>query len=93
MADNKFLDPAGLYAGGYTSDIKNPNTARGSNQRGIIQIVVTAGDVQFQGKVQADAPWVTVKTYATNTIEEAVLMPLMRVVVADEAVVYLTEAK
>lgn len=88
-----FGDPAGAYTGGYTSLTRHPNTARGSNQRGIIQVVITTGTVEFQGKVHHDAPWVVVKTYNVNTIEEAVLMPHMRVVVSDEAKVYITESK
>jgi len=93
-----FADPAGLYTGGYTSNIRHPNTARGSNQRGIIQVIITTqGDtVDFQGKVHPDAPWVTVKSYSANTIEEAVLMPHMRVVTSaasDEIKVYITESK
>ena len=88
-----FADPAGLYTGGYISNARHPNTARGSNQRGIIQVIITSGTVDFQGKVHHNAPWVTVKTYSANTIEEAVLMPHMRVVATDAAKVFITESK
>jgi hypothetical protein len=90
-----FRDPADLYTGGYTSQIRHPDTARGSNQRGIIQVVITDGSAEFQGKVNQNAPWITVKTYTTDAIEEAVLMPHMRIVATGTTTckVYLSESK
>lgn len=84
----KFIDSTdGLY-NGYTSDVQMPNTS-GNNQRGIVQVSITTGTVDLQARITSDAPWVTLKTYSADALEEVVLAPYWRVIASDEAVAWL----
>ena len=74
----KFIDPAGLYTGPYTSEVYQPNTS-GNNQKGVFQCDITTGTVALEGKADSAAPWATVTTYSASTIAEVVLTPYMRV--------------
>ena len=86
----KFIDSTdGLY-NGYTSDAIMPNTS-GNNQRGVIQMSITTGTVDLQARVDSAAPWMTLKTYSADAIEEVVMSPYFRVVASDEAVAWLGE--
>ena len=88
----KFIDGTdGLYDG-YTSDVIMPDTS-GNNQRGVVQVDITTGTLDLQARVASDAPWVTLKTYAADALEEVVLAPYFRVVASDAAVAWLVETK
>jgi hypothetical protein len=79
----QFKDPAGVYSGGYTSDIIMPRTNR--NQRGVAQVTVTTGTVELQGRADSAAPFITFKTYNASGLDEVVLAPYMRVLVSSDS--------
>jgi len=80
------------YTGGYTSDVIKANANPNSNQRrGAIQVDITSGTVDLQMRLVDEAPWMTVKTYSADTLEEVVLAPQMRVVASDAAEAWLAE--
>lgn len=89
----KFIDPNGTYTGGYTSDIIMPNTSK--NQRGVVQIDMTVGTADLQGRADSAAPFVSMKTYSAAALDEVVLAPYMRVVVSTDgdAVCYISETR
>jgi archaeosine-15-forming tRNA-guanine transglycosylase len=66
----------------------NPNS---NNRRGAIQVDITSGTVDLQMRLVDEAPWMTVKTYSADTVEEVVLAPQMRVVASDSAEVWIAE--
>ena len=88
----KFIDSTDGAYDGYTSDVMMPDTS-GNNQRGIFQASITDGTVDLQARVAGDAPWVTLKSYSADAMEEVVLAPYFRVVASDEAVAWLVETK
>lgn len=91
-----FVDPAGDYTGGYTSDTVQPVFAASTSNitRGVFQVdVEVAGPVSLQMRVSEDADWVEVGVYTTNSIEEVVLGNFMRVVVTGDAKAWLGETK
>ena len=80
------------YVGGYTSSVVKGNLNHNSNQpRGVIQVDITSGTVDLQMRLTDEAPWFTIKTYTTDTVEEVVLAPQMRVVASADAEVWLAE--
>lgn len=87
----QFKDPSGVYSGGYTSDIIMPRTNR--NQRGVVQVNLTSGTVDLQGRADSSAPFVSMKTYTTSGLDEVVLAPYMRIFVSSDSdgVGYLAE--
>lgn len=88
----KFLDSSdGLY-NGYTSDVIMPNVS-GNNQRGVVQVSITSGTIDLQARAASEAPWVTLKTYSADALEEVVLAPFFRVVASGEATAWLAETK
>lgn len=88
----KFIDSTdGLY-NGYTSDTIMPDTS-GNNQRGIVQVSVTSGTLDLQARADSSAPFVTLKTYSADALEEVVLAPYFRVIASDEATAWLVESK
>jgi hypothetical protein len=38
-----------------------------------------------------EAPWMTVKTYSADTVEEVVLAPQMRIIASDSAEIWIAE--
>jgi len=87
----KFFSSTG-YTGGYTSDTIKGNEYDSSNEpRGVLQIVVTAGSAELQMRLVDEAPWVTIKSYTVDTVEEIVIAPQMRVVATDSAEVWVAE--
>ncbi len=89
----QFIDPAGLYTGGYTSHMLQSTDKKLMCfiTRGVIQVQLTSGTVQLQMRLSTDAPWFTVRTYDTDMIEEIVISNFLQVVVSDAAVVWLGE--
>tara|TARA_R100000544_G_C2211491_1_gene52218 strand:- start:349 stop:621 length:273 start_codon:yes stop_codon:yes gene_type:complete len=87
----QFKDPAGTYSGGYTSEIVMPNT--NNNPRGVVQVNLTSGSVDLQGRADSSAPFVSMKTYTTSGLDEVVLAPYMRIFVSSDSdgVGYLAE--
>lgn len=85
----KFMDPAGTFTGGYTSDEIMPRTNR--NQRGVVQVSLSTGSVELQGRADSAAPWVTLKTYSASALDEVVLAPYMRIVASTDGVAWLSE--
>ena len=87
----QFKDPAGTYSGGYTSEIVMPNTNK--NQRGVVQVNLTSGSVDLQGRADSLAPFVSMKTYTTSGLDEVVLAPYMRVFVSadSDGVAYISD--
>jgi len=79
----QFKDPNGVYSGGYTSDIIMPNTNK--NQRGVVQVNLTTGTVDLQGRADSSAPFVSMKTYTTAGLDEVVLAPYMRIFVSSDS--------
>jgi len=79
----KFKDSSGTYTGGYTSEVIMPRTSR--NQRGVVQIQMTSGTVELQGRADSAAPFVTFKTYEAEGLDEVVLAPYMRVIVSTDS--------
>jgi len=92
-SSRKFIDPAGTYTGGYSSNTLNPTAAshRSIQTRGVIQVDIASGTVVLQMRVADTANWVTVKTYAASAIDEIVLANSMRVVASAAASAYLGE--
>lgn len=91
-----FVDPAGDYVGGYTSETVEAAHRRGQNNttRGVIQAnVEVAGPVSLQMRVSLDARWVEVAVYTEDTIEEVVMGNYMRVVVTGDAKVWIGETR
>ena len=91
-----FIDPAGDYTGGYTSETLLPTPSRhSSNQtRGVVQAnVEAAASVSLQMRVSEDARWVEITVYTEDTIEEVVVSNFMRIVVTGDAKVWLGEVK
>jgi hypothetical protein len=90
-----FVDPAGNYTGGYTShQLQSVFAAHSSNQtRGVIQVQITSGTVILQMRVSLDAPWLPVRTYSVDTIEEIVVANFMRIVASADAKAWLGETK
>ena len=88
----QFIDPNGTYTGGYTSNMIQPNTS-GPNGRGVIQVEITTGTLQIQGRVEEDAPWQIIKTYAATSLEQIVLVPYFRVVASDSAKAWVEETR
>ena len=62
-----------------------------NNPRGVFQVSITTGDVNLQMRVDDAAPWFTVKTYSTSTVEEIVIAPQMRVVATANAEAWVSE--
>jgi hypothetical protein len=79
----QFKDPAGVYSGGYTSETIMPNTNK--NQRGVVQVNLTTGTVDLQGRADSSAPFVSMKTYTTAGLDEVVLAPYMRIFVSSDS--------
>ena len=90
---NKFTDPAGSYAGGYTSKTLSPTPAshRSIQTRGIIQVDIAAGTLNLEMKIAPESSWILVKTYEASTVEEVVLANYMRVIATDAAQAWLGE--
>jgi hypothetical protein len=87
-----FVDPAGTYSGGYTSEVINGHDHDSSNQpRGIIQVELTSGTVDLQYRVDPEASWLTVRQYTANAMEEAAVLPYMRIVASNAAKVWFSE--
>lgn len=78
----KFIDPLGTYTGGYTSEVIMPRTNR--NQRGVVQVQLSTGTVEVQGRADDTAPFVTFKTYSSSGLDEVVLAPYMRVIASSD---------
>jgi hypothetical protein len=86
-AVRQFVDPAGNYTGGYTSDIL-PATDLGYQAfqtRGVVQVEITSGSVELEMRLTPDAPWISIATYTSNTIEEIVMANFMRIVATGAA--------
>jgi len=92
---SKFIDPADLYTGGYTSNMIEANKVahRSNATRGVVQVQITSGTVSLEMRLTVDAPWIEVANYAADTIEEVVIAKFMRVIVSADAVVWLGETK
>jgi len=91
-----FVDPAGTYTGGYTSNMVESNfkNHRSNATRGVVQANVEAGaSVSLQMRLTVAARWIEVAVYTGDTIEEVVMAKFMRVVVAGDAKVWLGETK
>ena len=88
----KFIDGTDGAYDGYTSDVFMPDTS-GDNQRGLIQVQITSGTLDLQARAANDAPWVTLKSYDADAMEEVVLAPYFRVVASNAAVAWLVESK
>jgi hypothetical protein len=86
-----FEDPGGSYTGGYVSnELLATSSAHSSNEtRGVVQVHILAGTVDFQMRIHFDAPWLTLKTFTADSIEEVVIGSYMRVIVSDSARVWL----
>jgi archaeosine-15-forming tRNA-guanine transglycosylase len=79
-------------SGDYTSDVIKGNYNNNSNNtRGVVQINFTSGTVDLQMRLEASAPWFTVKQYTASAIEEVVLANEMRIVVAGVAEAWISE--
>jgi hypothetical protein len=88
----RFATSDKVYTGGYTSLEVTGNYNDDSNiGRGVVQIHITAGTVDLQAKLTADAPWTTIKNYTASTIEEIVIAPYFRVVASDSAECFYAE--
>ena len=90
---NKFIDPAGTYTGGYTSNELKPTPAShvSIQTRAVFQVDVVSGTVGLEMRVSPDANWVPIKTYSASAVEEIVLSNYMRVVATDSADCWLGE--
>jgi len=89
----KFIDPNGSYTGGYTSDTIIPNLS-GPTALGIMQVTITSGTVDLQGKVSEDADWTFIKQFSDPTnIEYMVLAPYLRIETTGDAVAHLGEVR
>ena len=88
----RFITADGVYTGGYTSQELTGNYKDESRiGRGVVQIHITAGTVDLQAKLTADAPYTTIKSYTASTLEEIVIAPYFRVVVSDSAECFYAE--
>ena len=98
-AVTKFIDPAGNYTGGYTSNMIEANQAahRSNATRGVIQADVEANSsVSLQMRLTVSSRWIEVAVYTEDTIEEVVMAKFTRVVVSGAtgaATVWLGETK
>ena len=94
-ATRQFIDPAGTYTGGYTSNMLESNfKSSSSNQtRAVIQVKVPTGSLDLQMRLTIDAPWVTVRTYTSDIIEEVVLANFTQIIVSANAKAWLGETK
>ena len=91
-----FVDPAGTYTGGYTSNMVEPTFENHSSNatRGVIQANVEAGgSISLQMRLTLEARWIEVAVYAEDTIAEVVTATFMRVVVTGAAKVWLGETR
>ena len=94
-----FESETGSYSGGYTSKILNPTGYRYKIHRdypplftrGIIQVEVTSGDLKLEARLSEDAPWIILKTWESDAIEQLVLALQMRVVASDSSRAWLGE--
>lgn len=94
MANTSRMFPIPQGGGGsYTSLILEPADPRryGNQTRGVIQVEVNAGDLTLEMSIHHEAPWLPMKTYVVDTIEEIVLANYMRVVATGGAVAWLGE--
>lgn len=53
--------------------------------------MISSGQVTLEARLSNDAPWLPLKTWSEDSIEELVLAFQLRVVVTDEAKVWLGE--
>ena len=92
---NKFVDPAGNYTGGYVSETLQPNVSSHiSNQtRGVMQVDIISGEVTVFMKVHFDANWIPVRVYTQSGIEEIVLGNYIKVEATDSAKAWLGQVK
>ena len=91
----QFIDPADVYTSAYISDILQSEDFKvlGAVTRGTIQVDITTGTVNLEMRLSLDAPWVVVRTYSADIIEEIVLGNFLRVDVSASAKVWLGETK
>jgi len=91
---SKLTDPAGLYSGGYTSNIykcsNNPNSNNNS-QRGVIQVHLDSGEVYLQMRLSSDCPWYTARKYTSSIVEEMVLAGEIRIIATNKAEAWVAE--
>lgn len=90
-----FVDPAGLYTGGYTSEILTSTWANYKTfvTRAIIQVEITSGTLELQMRLDPDAPWLLVRTYDTSILEEIVVCNYLRVVASGSSRAWLGVTK
>jgi len=97
MANNKivtlFPDVAETYLA-YTSQIVYPNEgAAGFHLNALIQVELDSGSVTIQGRVNDDAPWVTLKAYTAGGMDYLHVAPEMQVISNGQAKVWLAETR
>lgn len=93
-----FVSETGLYTGGYTSQIIEPEKKEiGMEQfhftRGIIQVEITTGTVHLHLRLHPDAPWLEVKTFTESAMYELVLAHFIRIIASDSARCWLGEIR
>ena len=91
-----FVDPAGNYTGGYTSNMLEANAVRQRSNatRGVIQAdVEVGGSVSLQMRLTQSSRWIEIAIYTADTIEEVVVANFMRVVVTGDARVWLGQTQ
>ena len=79
----------------YTSEVMEPDNHAfvGNKTRGIIQVSIISGEVTLQARLHTDAPWLVLKSWTEDAIEELVLANQMRVICTGEAYVWLGEVR
>ena len=89
----QFIDPAGTYTGGYTSDQLQvvDHKVMASSTRAVIQVEITSGTVNLEMRLSTDAPWLNVRIYDASIMEEVVIGNFLRVIATADARVWLGE--
>ena len=88
----KLIDAGGTYEGGYTSEIYAPNTRSNTREpQGIIQVDITSGTVDIEGRLNDEATWQVIKNYTESKIEGILLPYQLRAVVSGSAKVFVGE--
>lgn len=91
----KFESISGLYTGGYTSKVLEPQhyDQKVQEPRGVIQIHLILGTVTLEARLHQEAPWFPLKQWTASAMEEVVLANQLRIVVTDEAHCWLGEVR
>ena len=90
----QFQDPAGTYIGGYTSAvIVTHESGAAFKLEGLIQVEVTSGTIDLEARLTADAPWISLESFAASAMKVVALPPELRVTATGDAKAWLAETR